>query len=145
MTLINERLEKALDNIVTMPHVHCDNIDKVVSLIKEKELELNNMRRELLSAIDSLCAELAKSIRNKQPQLTVTIRDNGCVVGYRSKYIICEVDPYSKGWKFDSTPFGLSFLRRNPDCKNLNRQINDLSERIVNHFNNHFISLGGRK
>lgn len=140
--LISERLEKSLNDVTKMSHEHCDNIANIVNDIKELKDNIVKKERELYYAIDVLCAELAKEIRNKQPGLSITINKGGCLIGYRTKMMNCRVRPYDNIWDFSGNDFGNQFCKRNPNYNKLDTQISELATAIVDFFNNHYISLG---
>lgn len=139
--ILLENLDQALDDVTSSPHVQCEKICDIIDVISDRKREILDYEKELLSVIDSLCAEFATAIRALQPRLVVTIQNNGCTVGYRTKVINCKVEPYKKSWDFAVNDFGASFAKRNPTCTRLDTPIPELAKCMVDYFNNHFASL----
>jgi hypothetical protein len=138
--LILETLEKSLETL-QMPSEYYDQIASLSNVIMQTKEELKKQELDLAHAIDSLYAELAKEIRKQQPKLLVSIRTNGCEVGYRTRAILCNMEPFGKKWNFGLTPFGVVFQKRYPQCKQLSCSLKELAETIVEFFKNNFRSL----
>lgn len=140
MSTILEQLENALSD-VQMSHVHCDNICGIVDGILNLKKQQQESEKELVIAIDKMCAELATEIRALQPYLTVSLRTNCCEIGYRTKMIHCQVKPYDGCWCFDSTDFGKMFSKRYPSCRQLSCPLGELAANLVEYFNSQYRSL----
>ena len=140
MSKISSRLQIVLEDI-KMTHDHCDNISKQCANIKELEQNVINLRKELAYSRDALCADLAKEIRKLQKDLNVTITRLGCNVGYRAKYITCEVIPFDNKWSFSATDFGRMFSKRYPECCKLDCPITTLAKCLSEFFSNQYRSL----
>jgi len=138
--LILETLEKSLDEI-EMPSKYYDKIASLANVIKQTKEELRKQELELAQSIDTLYAELAKEIRKRQPNLLVSIRTNGCEIGYRTRSILCNMGPFEEKWNFGLTPFGAAFQKRYPQCKQLTCSLGELADTIVEFFKNNFRSL----
>jgi hypothetical protein len=140
MSKINTKLGVLLED-VKMSHEHNDSISAVCNKIKTLEIQTKESRTELSQCIDALCADLAKEIRRLQIDLNVTMTKIGCNVGYRSKYITCEVVPFQNKWNFSSSDFGRMFMRRYPDCCDLGGSIPHLAKCLAEFFTNQYRSL----
>jgi hypothetical protein len=140
MSKINTKLGILLED-VKMSHEHHDSISATCEKIKMLEMQTKEARTELSQCVDSLCADLAKEIRRLQIDLNVTMNRSGCNVGYRAKYIPCNVMAFEKKWDFSGTDFGRIFMRRYPDCCDLNCSIPHLAKCLAEFFTNQYRSL----
>lgn len=140
MNKINTRLETVLED-VKMSHEHNDSIAAVCAKIKDLDAQKKAATSELSQCVDALCADLAKEIRRLQIDLNVTINRLGCNVGYRAKYITCEVVPFDNKWNFSSSDFGRMFIRRYPDCAKLDCSIPHLAKCLAEFFSSQYRSL----
>lgn len=140
MNMILEKLDSALSD-VQMTHAHCESICGIVDRILDLQKQQKETEKELIVAVDRMCAELATEIRALQPCLTVSLKTNCCEVGYRTKIIDCQVKPYDGCWCFDSTDFGKIFSRRYPSCRQLSCPLAELASCLAEYFNNQYRSL----
>lgn len=140
MTTILEQLDNALDDI-QMPHVYCNNVCNIVERMLNLQKQQKETEKELIAAIDKMCAELATEVRSLQPCLTVTLKTSCCEIGYRTKFIKCQVKPYDGCWCFDSTDFGRLFSKRYPSTRQFSCSLNELATNLVEFFNNQYRSL----
>lgn len=135
-----ENLDNSLEE-VQMSHIHCENVDACVATVLDMKEQLKDAEKELVSAIDKMCAELSTEVRRRQPNLTTTIKTNCCEIGFRTRFIHCHVKPYEGCWSFDNSDFGTQFTRRYPQCCKLTCPLGELACCLVEYFNNHFRSL----
>jgi len=124
-----------------MSSEHCDQICGIVERIYDIKEQLKNTEKELCEHIDDLCADVAKEVRRLQPLLIVTIQNGGCIIGYRTRNIVCKVKPYERCWDFASNEFGKQFERRFPSCVRLDNSVTDLACCVVEFFNSQYATL----
>lgn len=140
MSKINKTLNMLFEDI-KMSHEHNDSISAACGKIKDLRTQSDLARAELAQCIDALCADLAKEIRRLETNLNVTMTRIGCNVGYRAKYITCEVVPFDNKWSFASTDFGRMFIRKYPDCGDLGCSVPHLAKCLAEFFSNQYRSL----
>jgi len=140
MNLFMENLDNAL-NDVQMPHVHCDNIEQILSKINDLKKQVSDAEEEMNRAIDKMCADIAVEIRQLNPFLKVILKNKCLDVIYKTKLLSCQVMPVERCWEFGSTEFGRVFLKRNSHCCRLDCPMSDLAAAIDTHFRNSFRSL----
>lgn len=140
MSKINTALDVLLED-VKMSFEHSDSISEVCKKISDLDAQSRAAKAELAQCIDSLCADLAKEIRKLQIDLNVTINRNGCNVGYRAKFIPCNVIATEKKWDFSGSDFGRMFSRRFPECCALDCSVPHLAKCLAEFFTNQYRSL----
>lgn len=140
-SLILERVEQALNDVEVSTNSHLKGVTDVLESIAYYETKIKECKKELGSAIDKICGDLAMTIRKMQPKLIVTIQNGGCIIGYRTKSIVCKVDPLKKEWDFSFNEFGKIFAKRNPSCTHLGCDLEDMAKRIADFFNHQYTSL----
>lgn len=138
--LLLEQLDNVLNDI-KMPHEHYEYMDSCVKDILELRERQKEKEKELISAVDKMCAELSTLVRALQPNLIVSIRTNCCEIGYRTKSISCMAKPFDGCWDFGSSEFGVVFSRRYPQCRQLSCDLTELAKCMVEFFNNTYRSL----
>lgn len=135
-----ENLDAALED-VQMQHVHCENIEQLVTNVSDLESQVKDAKRNLNIAVDKMCADLATEIRQLQPGLTVILKTNCCDIGYKTKYVSCIAKPFEGCWDFNAYEFGRHFAKRYPHCCRLSCPLSDIASCLAEYFNNNYRSL----
>lgn len=136
---ISELLDAAMGDI-KFSHEHSEKISGILAKVRDLRKDLAVAQSELSHAVDRMYAQLAMTTRKLQPELGVSLQKNGCVIGYRSRCLVCSADPHTGKWSWGDGDFGRIFQKKYGDCP-IDSSLDDIAKNIVDFFGSHYKSL----
>jgi hypothetical protein len=143
MSLISNRL----DAIFEEASAGANPIEAAMEIVRKldaaKQLVLD-LQNQLDISRKGMSGNLALGIRRRHPSFNIGVDNDGCKVGYRSKYLLFRPDISNGVWAVSSPDdkFLRKFTGNNPQAIVLRSDITPLADAVVTYFRNHYKTLG---
>lgn len=107
-----ENLDYALHEQAEREQIQPDrDVEALSREIKEKEAELQTLYHKMARHANGYCKQLAESVLEIHPELSVSFGNGKCVISHRDRKLIFQPNFQNKRWEIDHTQTGNAFER----------------------------------
>lgn len=116
-------------------------IQQIDSQIAELKKQISQLETQKIHEAEKLMGDLAVSVRQVIPGISVGLRNGKCNISYLSNNLSLRPDFMSKRWEIEPNRSGRRFKRNYGHALGLKHDIYPLSDSIADFFRNRYKSL----
>jgi len=133
--ILEEQIETGdpCEDLISIATELMDQISNLQKSLDDAQLQLRNI-------VEKLNCTLGMEIRKKQPKMHISLDNNSCTCGYKSKDLSCKPNLENGRWEIGGR-LGRGFVKNFPQSTKLTSDVKPLANSVVTFFKKHYRTL----